>query len=409
MGYSRTLRSIPLSLGLVLCGLAANVAWYRGLWGSLTGVALATGALSALNWRAMRRRPEARSATGTVAPDATSGRLLLDAAPTPMVAIERGHVRALNRAARRLFATDDRVLPPPTGLVDSDVRHIRHEGRSWRVDRVTLDALGDDHMVVALIDIEQEERTAEARAAAEMIHVLGHELMNGLAPIVSLAESGEAALDRTDVDLALLREILGTVARRAEGLHRFTEAYRELARLPEPSLRPVPLESMLADLSRLFVGRWSRVSLEVEAAADIRGGGAWLLDRDQLTQALWALLQNAAEAATSAGHNRPQVSLAVRLDEAGLTIEVRDNGPGIPPDSEARIFRPFHTTKPGGTGVGLSLARQIAHAHGGSLALVSGSMTIFRLLLPNTLMTTGLDASAATPKGEQQRLLPPVH
>lgn len=398
MGYNRTLRSVLLSLGLVLCGLAASVAWQRGLWGSLTGVALAAGALSALNWRAMRRRPEARSATGTVAPDATAGPLLLDAAPTPMVAIERGHVRALNRAARRLFATDDRVLPPPAGLVDSEVRHIRHEGRSWRVDRVTLDALGDDHMVVTLIDIEQEERTAEARAAAEMIHVLGHELMNGLAPIVSLAESGEAALDRTDVDLALLREILGTVARRAEGLHRFTEAYRALARLPEPLLRPVTLEPMLDDLSRLFVGRWSRVSLEVEAAAEIRVGGAWRLDRDQLTQALWALLQNAAEAATS-GHTPPQVSLAVRPDEAGLTIEVRDNGPGIPPDSEARIFRPFHTTKPGGTGVGLSLARQIAHAHGGSLVLVSGSITLFRMLLPNTLMTIELDARAATPTG----------
>jgi signal transduction histidine kinase len=92
------------------------------------------------------------------------------------------------------------------------------------------------------------------------------------------------------------------------------------------------------------------------------------------------LLQNAAEALA----DRPggKVALKARGTDAGLVIDVVDNGPGLPPDAAQRIFRPFHTTKPGGTGIGLSLARQIAHAHGGSLTLSENTATLFRLLLP---------------------------
>lgn len=231
-------------------------------------------------------------------------------------------------------------------------------------------------MVAALIDVEQEERVAEARATAEMIHVLGHELLNGLAPIASLAESGVAALDAQTVDPALLREILATLARRAEGLQRFTEAYRALARLPEPLRRPVRIEDLADDLARLFAGRWPQVTLTLDAAP-----GSWPLDRDQISQAVWALLQNAAEAV--AATDRRAVALVARHDAAMLTIDIEDHGNGVAADQIGRIFRPFHTTKPDGTGVGLSLARQIALAHGGALTLEPGPPTRFRLAVPS--------------------------
>uniref|UniRef100_UPI00260C7494 sensor histidine kinase n=1 Tax=uncultured Sphingomonas sp. TaxID=158754 RepID=UPI00260C7494 len=298
-------------------------------------------------------------------------RVLLDAAPTPLLAIEGDAVRALNRAARGMFATDNRVLPAPS-LIDPAATRLLHEARTWRIDRV---AMPDGRSVVALIDIEQEERTAEARAAADLIQVLGHELMNGLAPIVSLAESGIAALERPAIDTDLLHEILGTLSRRAEGLQRFTEAYRALARLPAPTRRLVRLGEMADDLARLFAGRWPGVALSVSTEA-----AEWALDRDQLCQALWALLQNAAEACVAMP--LPQVALRIQVADHGLRIEVADNGPGVHPDRAHHIFRPFHTTKPGGTGVGLTLARQIVLGHGGLLTLQQAPGTVFQMLLP---------------------------
>lgn len=380
MGYRRGLVSILHAVGLLACGVVGAAAVRNGLWGLLAGTALATAWLGTLHWWSVVQ-PRPVSNPGTQTSDVGHAivlRMLLDAAPTPLLGIEGETARALNRSARQHFVTDDRILPIPPGLLDSSVSHLRHEGRSWRIDRVDVTDAGPGRMVVALIDIQQEERVAEARATAEMIHVLGHELLNGLAPIVSLAESGLAAVERIDRDPSLLPEILGTLARRAEGLQRFTEAYRALARLPEPSSRSVSIQEMAQDLARLFAGRWPDVVLSM----DVPDGLFWPLDRDQLSQAIWALLQNAAEAASVGIDRSARVSLSARLAEGGLRIEVGDSGDGVPADSADRIFRPFHTTKMEGTGIGLSLARQIAHAHGGTLAFEPGPATIFRLVLP---------------------------
>ena len=373
MGFRRGLSPVAASLGLVICGVAGAMAWRNGLWGLLTGAVVAALWLAALNaWVAIRPRAVTPPVAVTRADaDGRAVRLLLDAAPTPLVGIEGTTARSLNRAARRLFATDDRILPPPAALTDPVAARLHHEGRGWRIDRVLVT---DGRSVAALIDIEQEERVAEARASADMIQVLGHELLNGLAPIVSLAESGAAAVARPELDSHLLREILGTLARRAEGLQRFTEAYRALARLPEPSRQAVRLGALAEDLARLFAGRWLDASLTiaVEPALD------WSLDRDQIGQALWALLQNAVEAADGAA----RVALRMHGSGVDLAIEVEDHGPGVPPEAAARIFRPFHTSKPEGTGIGLSLARQIALAHGGTLTLGAGRPTLFRMTLP---------------------------
>ncbi|QDK35040.1 ATP-binding protein [Sphingomonas sp. IC081] len=386
-------RALVSGIGLALSGVAACEAWHRAMWGSLTGAGLVAAWIILLQvWRTGRGNvPAAAAELDAEAGEAGLHRLLLDAAPTPMLAIEGEAARALNRAARRLFATDDKVLPMPAALADGACGHWRHAGRNWRLDRVVLPAEG--RTVVALIDIEQEENAAEARATAEMIQVLGHELLNGLAPIVSLADSGVAAIagpaaagpaaagpspDGPAPDTALLREILGTLARQAEGLQRFVEVYRILARLPPPQLRPVALDQLLEDLTRLFVGRWSQVAFCVDAAP----GLCWPMDRDQISQALWALIQNAVEAALADRGEHARIGLAVSRSDRGLCLEVRDNGNGIAPQDAAHVFRAFHTTKADGTGIGLSLARQIAQVHGGTLSTYRSDLTVFRLLLP---------------------------
>ena len=378
MAYRRSWIAIAYAIGLFGCGIAAGLAWCGSLWGSLTFATLVAIWLAALSWWLVDRRGEApmlpNQASGSIAGD----RLVLDAAPTPIVMIEGANVRVLNRAARLLFGADDRVVPAPAMLTQSESHYIRHEGRQYRIDRVMLGGHAAQNTVAALIDVEQEERVAEARATAEMIHILGHELLNGLAPIVSLAESGEAALDLPNLNPALLREILATLARRAEGLQRFTEGYRDLARLPVPRRTPTSLSGMADDLARLFAGRWPGVALTVQGAE----GPDWPVDHDQLHQALWAILQNAAEAATASNDPDARVILNFRVWAQELIVEVQDNGIGVDPAQVTRIFRPFHTTKPEGTGIGLSLARQIALGHGGSLTLLPVMPTTFRLTVP---------------------------
>lgn len=231
---------------------------------------------------------------------------------------------------------------------------------------------------MALIDVEAEERTAEARASAEMIQVLGHEMLNGLVPIVSLAECGIAAAEAREDDPNLLREILTTLARRAEGLRRFTEAYRELARLPPPMRQAVPIAELIDDLARLFASRWPDVRLSVFVEPGLSGE----IDRDQMNQALWALLQNAVEAIEQDSVQSGQVDLRARSDGDALIIEVSDNGVGVPPDRAQGIFRPFYTSKPSGSGIGLSLARQVVQAHGGTLILAHLSPATLRAEVP---------------------------
>ncbi|WP_277668195.1 sensor histidine kinase [Novosphingobium lindaniclasticum] len=371
------MRAILAGIALAFSGVVASEAWHRSMWGTLTGAGLVAAWIVLLHaWRSGLASAPADKAVLSVAREPGSHRLLLDAAPTPMLAIEDGNARALNRAARRLFATDDKVLPMPPALGDGDTSHFRHEGRSWRIDRVVL--ASESRTVVTLIDIEQEERAAEARATAEMIQVLGHELLNGLAPIVSLADSSLAAIDKPMPDTSLLREILGTLTRQAEGLQRFVEAYRVLARLPAPQLRLIPVAQLIEDLTRLFASRWPQVAISV----DVDGISSWPMDRDQISQALGALVQNAAEAATADRGAGARVEIAARHFDQGLAFEVRDNGNGIPAELETVVFRPFHTTKPDGTGVGLSLARQIAQAHGGTLSIHRSAYTVFTLSLP---------------------------
>lgn len=385
MGSKSAVSPVATAAGLLACGAIGSAAVRHSLWGLLAGAALVAIWLTVLHWLNTSRAPP------TIYPreqsqDAKSSavtKMLLDAAPTPLLGIEGTTVHALNRAARLHFASDDRILPVPAALLDGAASHLRHEGRSWRIDRVDVpNTAGDVRTVVALVDVEHEERVAEARATSELIHVLGHELLNGLAPIVSLAESGLEAVGMQASDPTLLPEILGTLARRAEGLQRFTEAYRALARLPEPCLRLVTIEEMVEDLARLFAARWPHVILTV----DLSTGPAWPLDRDQLSQAIWAILQNASEAASTAGEGPPRVRLSVHEKGNDLVIGVDDNGAGIPEGCSDRIFRPFHTTKPDGTGIGLSLARQIAHAHGGTLSLEQGAPTTFRLTVPKRIV-----------------------
>jgi len=369
-------------MALAAAAGATVFAWQRGMWGCVVGGLLVTVWMLALLWWGRRALPAQRQIATIDEPgsDHMALRLLLDQLPTPLVSIKAEGAFAMNRSARSLFGTDDRIAPDPTALLSPKDTRFEYAGRHWRIDRVEAGTAADLRSILALIDIEAEERAGEARAVADMIQVMGHELLNGLAPIVSLAESGLAAWLQPEAQREqLMPDVLSTLARRAEGLQRFAEAYRRLARLPDPVKSPVSPRQLVDDLARLFEGRWrGQVTLRADTADDLLCFNA---DRDQLTQAAWALLQNAAEAAVASGE-RPWVALNLAVDNGRTEISVSDSGSGVRPEHRGRIFHPFHTTKIDGTGIGLSLARQIALAHGGDLQLAVGAPTTFVISLP---------------------------
>ncbi|WP_322966268.1 sensor histidine kinase [Sphingomonas fuzhouensis] len=374
LSQARSVAAGLAGLTLTVGGALMVLAWQRGMFASILGLALCIAWLIAAGcWAAARAASLPRHAEADrPVPDGPPLDALFDQIPLPLLRVDAGRVQAINRASRRLFGTDDRLIPPPPALLDASQTRLRHEGKSWRIERVA----GTGRALVLLVDVEAERRAAEAHADNEMIDILGHELLNGLSPIVSLADSAQVAAERGD---ARLPGILATLTRRIEGLERFTRAYRMLARLPDPARAMVDMGELTDDLSRLFAERFGeRVTLSIAVP---EGATGWC-DRDQMTQGLWALLHNAAEAAL-AGPVAPAVGLRVAAETDRLILRVSDSGQGVAAPERARIFRPFHTTKSEGSGIGLTLARRIARAHGGDLTLLPVAVTTFEWVVPD--------------------------
>jgi signal transduction histidine kinase len=229
--------------------------------------------------------------------------------------------------------------------------------------------------LLAITDLSRALREEERQAWQRLIRVLGHELNNSLAPIRSMAATLRSLMARESPPDDWREDLqggLGVIGDRAEALTRFMLGYTTLARLPSPSKRELDIGPMLARVARLD----RRTTVAVEAGPEV----SLLADPDQIEQALINLTKNAVEAALPTGG---AVRLRYACDADSVTIEVEDDGPGLA--TTENLFVPFFTTKPGGSGIGLVLARQIVEAHDGSLALENrrdASGCIARIRLP---------------------------
>lgn len=234
---------------------------------------------------------------------------------------------------------------------------------------------GRPHHLLVLTNVSRALRAEERQAWQRLIRVIGHELNNSLAPIRSIAGSLETLLTRTPRPLDFdddLRRGLAVIASRSDALARFTEAYARLARLPAPSLAPVDVADLVRRVTVLEAGRG--VVVEPGPAATL------VADVTQLEQALINLIRNGVEAARE---GEGGVRVGWRRVAGAIEILVEDEGPGLP--STGNLFVPFFSTKPGGSGIGLVLTRQIAEGHGGSLSLenrTDGPGVCARLRLP---------------------------
>jgi nitrogen fixation/metabolism regulation signal transduction histidine kinase len=264
----------------------------------------------------------------------------------------------------------------------------------WLLRRSSFRQNGVPHTLVVLSDVSRALREEERRAWQRLIRVLGHELSNSLAPIKSIAGSLNSRVATTPMDTDVRKDLqhgLEIIEARSASLHRFLEAYRQLAQMPAPVLREVALGPLVARVASLE----TRVKVCVHPGPDL----LFRADPDQLEQMLINLVRNAADAvleSSSAAVRAERSSTSqfgierevdVRWDFTGedLTLLIEDSGPGLM--NPANVFTPFYTTKPNGSGVGLVLSRQIAEAHGGRIEIsnrIDSRGCLVKVVLPRT-------------------------
>jgi two-component system, NtrC family, nitrogen regulation sensor histidine kinase NtrY len=282
--------------------------------------------------------------------------------------VNRAGTRLLNQPGERLLGRDADEIGLADCLTGEVPRVINTAfpggvGR-WEIRRSQFRQGGRPHELLVLSDLSQPLREEERQAWQRLIRVIGHEMNNSLAPIKSIAGSLSTIIDRDPPPSDWRDDMqrgLNVIASRSEALSRFMSAYARLARLPPPKLAPIDVAA--------FVDRVATF----EKAHDIKvaGGPPMTIqgDADQLEQLLINLIRNAVDAVNETGGGTVRVGWQRIQGSSPPTVElwVDDEGPGL--GNTGNLFVPFFTTKPGGSGIGLVLSRQIAEAHGGSLQL----------------------------------------
>jgi len=319
-------------------------------------------------------------------------RTLVQHVPVALVAIRpAGEVTQFNNAARRLLGVSqphkiqtcrllgddfiDAVLAIEPGQQTALSASREGERLQLNLSATLLRQRGRDEKLVCIQDLSDELEARELDAVQKLMRVLTHEVMNSITPITSLAETAAQ-------DVSALREELGTreelddvlaavetIGRRGSGLTRFVNSYRRMTRIPEPEISTCSVVRLLGRTSQLMADEAAArgVAMSVDVDPETLEINA---DEELVEQALINLVRNALDA--TVGREEPAVGLSGRVGRSGqVVIAVVDNGVGLTDDARRNLFVPFFTTKKEGSGVGMSVVRQIMRLHRGTVGVES--------------------------------------
>jgi two-component system, NtrC family, nitrogen regulation sensor histidine kinase NtrY len=294
----------------------------------------------------------------------TDGKIeIVNQAANKLLAIYKlSHISSIRQHHPDVYET---MVSLPSG--ESRLLKVNHHECSLSVKEIML----RDRKIrlIALHNIRSELQARELEAWQNLTKVLRHEIMNSVTPIVSLSETMK---DIIELDLANaadpqekaaiedLKNASSTIINRSKGIMKFVNAYREFTNIPLPNRSEITASQLLQRVQTLF---------EQQAGAEIRfeikKDFKLFVDPDQIEQVLINIIKNAIEA--DYGGNRPLINVTATVRARIKSIEIADNGLGLPPELADQIFVPFYTSKPTGTGIGLSLSRQIIQLHEGTL------------------------------------------
>ena len=261
-----------------------------------------------------------------------------------------GLLQRIDAGQQRLLQTNIRGLPVELRVSVAEIRMAAKTERLYSIE-----------------NLSGELSARESSAWRNLIRVLTHEIMNTLTPVTSLAETTVSMLDDPGA-IDDIREAITTIGRRSSGLIGFVSKYRELLQVPNPQLQPLAVRELFDAAVTLLADLLADVEVAVDVVPDSLTVEA---DRQLLDQVILNLVKNAVEAMETT--ESPRLRLQGRLDLGRTILSVGDNGPGVPDDVREQIFIPFFTTKRTGSGIGLSLSRQIMTAHGGDIAIRSSA------------------------------------
>ena len=278
-----------------------------------------------------------------------------------------GLIDALPPAMREALEGEcDRLFTVTLGG-DAQVFHVSH--RAFLLN-------GQPHRLRLLKQLTREMNAQEVAVWKKVIRVIAHEINNSVAPIASLAQSGQRLAEHPEP--AQLRRVFAAIEERMSHLSQFVDGYSRFAKLPRPRPAAVDWQRFLGTLRAV-----SPFTLD----GDPPSGPGWF-DESQVEQVLINLLKNAAEAGSPPG----QACVRVSPSRGGWSVEVRDRGSGMSPEVLANALLPFYSTKAAGSGLGLTLCREIVEAHGGTLEAGNrddGNGAVVRFWLPPAPVAAG--------------------
>jgi len=277
--------------------------------------------------------------------------------------VNKAGEKLIGQPVERLMNADAETVGLSEFLEGEAIRTVQRafngvQGR-WGMSRTVFREGGLPHQLLVIGDLTRPLREEELKAWQRIVRVLGHELNNSLTPIKSIAGSLESLLAKEPLPEDWrddTRRGLSVIASRSESLNRFMSSYARLAKLPRPDLTAVDLGPLIDRVAKLE----TRLPVKIEPGPPV----IMDMDRDQIEQVLINLIRNGVDASLETNGG---VTIGWDRRPASIEIWVRDSGPGL--SNTANLFVPFFTTKPGGSGIGLVLCRQVIEGHGGSLTL----------------------------------------